>query len=157
VVDEGGRPLADVEVFLVQVDEPPIRTFTDAEGRFTFEGILVGESQVTAKSPGYDALSKSLVVLAEEQSKLDFTLYESVPAGQVRGRVLDMAGAALPAQVTIEPGGLVVPVDAAGGFSLDLAPGKYTVRFVLDGYSTQVRVVRVQDKGVVVLSIALEK
>lgn len=157
VVDEGGRALADVEVFLVQVDEPPIRTFTDAEGHFVFEGVLTGESQVTVKSPGYDALSKGLVVMPDEQSKLDFTLYASVPAGQVRGRVLDMAGAALPAQVTIEPGGLVVPVDAGGGFSLDLAPGKYTVRFVLQGYTTQVRVVRVQDKGVVVLSIALEK
>jgi len=157
VVDEGGRPLADVEVFLVQLDEPPVRTFSDAEGRFVFEGVLTGQSRVTVKSPGYDALSKELVVMQDEQSKLDFTLYESVPAGQVRGSVLDMAGAPLAAQVTIEPGGLVVPVDQTGSFSLDLAPGKYTVRFVLQGYATQVRVVRVQDKGVVVLSIALEK
>lgn len=157
VVDEGGRPLADVRVSLAQQDEPPVEVFTDAEGQFVFERADTGPSRVTTTSPGFDQVSKELVVVKDEESKLDFTLYASVPAGQVRGRVLDLGGSPLIAQVTVDPGNIVVPLDSSGAFTVDLAPGKYTLRFTLDGYATQLRVVRVQDKGVVVLNIALEK
>ncbi len=60
--------------------------------------------------------------------------------GRIEGRVLDNAGAALPATITIASPALqgerVQPADADGAFRFtSLPPGTYTVRATLDGFN----------------------
>lgn len=157
IVDEAGHPVSDVMVLLTQADEPPIEVYSDANGMFLFETVTLGPGKVTTKSAGYDSVAKDIEVKQDEEIRLDYVLYDSLPAGQVRGHVLDFTGGPIFATVTVDPGNLTIPVEADGGFSLDLKPGRYKVRFEHPGYSSQVRVIRVQDKSVVVLNIALEK
>lgn len=157
ILDEAGQAISDVMVVLTQADEPPIEIYSDENGVFSFDTVTLGSARVMTKSPGYDPVTKDIEIKEGEEIRLDYVLYESLPAGQVRGNVLDFAGAPILATVTVDPGNLTIPVEGDGGFSLDLKPGRYKVRFEHPGYTSQIRVIRVQDKGVVVLNIALEK
>ncbi len=159
VQDEGARPLSDVQVIVARADGEgaPQELYTDANGEFVFPELLTGPIEVKVVTPGYDSITKKVEIIKDGEAELEYTMYESLPAGQVKGRVLDLSGKPLMATVTVAPGDEAVPVSEDGSFSVDLKPGKYQVRFSLEGYTPQLRVVRVQDKGVVVLNIALER
>lgn len=154
IVDEGGRPLSDVEVILTQEGTAPRTTRSFADGRFVFEEVPVkGNVQLEIKTPGYEVVKLSYAEGAERSAEV--VMYPALPAGQVRGAVLDLAGNPVVATIEITPGDHVVEVNADGSFELELSPGKYTVRFRHDDFKNQRRVVVVQDRGVVILNIAL--
>ena len=77
--------------------------------------------------------------------------------GQIRGNVRSFAGEALNATVTVYPSDLKASTDAEGAFSLDVPPGKYTVRIRAHGYKSQNRNVVVSENGVTVLNAELGK
>jgi hypothetical protein len=154
VVDEGGRPLADVEVILTRQGSEPSTTRTYADGRFEFPEVPdEGNVELVIKTPGFENLKISYAE-GEERSR-EVVLYPALPAGQVRGAVLDLSGKPIPASITITPGDHEVAVKEDGSFELELAPGRYTVRFNHPDYKNQMRVVVVEDRGVVILNIAL--
>src|SRR5690606_22559345 len=154
IVDEGGRPLSDVEVILTQEGTAPRTTRSFADGRFVFEEVPVkGNVQLEIKTPGYEVVKLSYAEGAERNAEV--VMYPALPAGQVRGAVLDLAGNPVVATIEITPGDHVVEVNADGSFELGISPGKYTVRFRHDDFKNQRRVVVVQDRGVVILNIAL--
>ena len=64
-------------------------------------------------------------------------------------------GQPIAATITVTPGNHSVTVRADGSFDLELAPGTYTVKFQHEDYATQRRTIRLQDRGVVILNIAL--
>lgn len=157
IVDEGGRPLPDVKLIVTQEGAEPRELFSDANGHFEFREIPVGEARLSANTPGFDQKSQTLTIKESEEQKLELVLYPSLPAGQVRGKVLDLAGAPVQATVTFSPGDKTAEVGADGSFTIDLPPGKYTVRFEHPDFPNQKRSIKIVDKGVVVLNIALEK
>jgi hypothetical protein len=154
VIDEGGRPLADVEVVLKREGAPDVVERSYADGRFEFKDVPEGPVEVIIKTPGYDEIKFQFG--EDEKREKEVILYPSLPAGQVKGEVRDLKGNPLPeTKITISPGDKVVDVSEEGTFSLELAPGRYTVRFDHPDLSAQKRVIRVQDRGVVILNIAL--
>lgn len=154
VIDEGGRPLPDAEVTLKREGAPDVVERSFADGRFEFKDVPEGPVEVIIKTPGYDEVK--LQFGEGEERKKEVILYPSLPAGQVKGEVRDMKGEPLPrTTITISPGDKAVEVSPEGTFSLELAPGRYTVRFEHPELSAQKRVIRVQDRGVVILNIAL--
>ena len=157
VIDEAGQPIPDVRVVLSSAEGEAVEVYTDERGEFNLPQVLTGPSAVEFSTPGFDPVTQQIDVEKDADQVVEATLYESLPAGQVRGRVLDFNGEPLAATVTISPGDAIAPVSADGSFSIDLKPGKYKVRFTYEGYTPQIRVVHVQDKGVVVLNIALHK
>lgn len=156
VVDEGGRPLADVQVVLQREGASDVEERTYANGQFEFKEVPEGPVVLVIKTPGYDEVK---VQFAEgEPREKEVILYPSLPAGQVKGEVRDLQGNPLPdTKITISPGDKTVEVTAEGTFTLELAPGRYTVRFDHPELSPQKRVIRVQDRGVVILNIALTR
>ncbi len=156
VVDEGGRPLADAEVTLTREGEEPRVTRTAAGGEFEFAGVPdAGAVKMEVTTPGFEAAT--LTIVAGELREREIMLRPAVPAGQVRGKVLDLQGKPIQASVTITPGDHAVAVQPDGSFDLELAPGTYTVKFQHEDFSTQWRKIRVHDRGVVILNIALTK
>lgn len=164
IVDEGGRPLADVAVVLEQEGQPTRTERTFADGRFEFAGVTEGSVVLKVVESGFDDVT---VILEKDKPRTsEIVMRPAVPAGQVRGKVLDLQGNPVIAQVTItseaakastqQPAAPQASTVAAdGSFELDLAPGRYVVRFEHADFAPQRRNIVVKDKGVVILNIAL--
>ena len=156
VVDEGGRPLSDVEIIMTRPDSEPVTERSYADGGFKFADIPdEGDVSIAFKTAGYD--DGKLSFKTGQERNAEVVLYPAVPAGQVKGSVRDLKGDPIVATIVISPGKKEVKVNADGTFDLELAPGRYTVKFDHPDYSRQKRVIRVQDRGVVILNIALSK
>ena len=84
--------------------------------------------------------------------------YETVPAGQVSGTVVD-ANDGLPvagATVTAAPGGRSATADGNGDYTLRLRPGEYTLRATAEGgYRPRTKPATVTDGGNVTVSFRL--
>lgn len=159
IVDEGGRPMADVEVTLRVPGQPPRTERTFADGHFEFTGVPMGSATLAVNEPGFEGAT---VEFGEQQPRTaEIVLRPAVPAGQVRGRVLDLQGTPVNAQITVasETGSpavsQVIVAASDGSFELDLVPGRYVVRFEHAAFAPQRRSIVVKDKGVVILNIAL--
>ena len=157
IVDEGGRAIPDAKVTLEREGAPPVEYYTDAEGRYEFVEVPFGAAQLTTETPGFDPVKREVTIDSASEEVPESVMYESVPGGQLRGKVLDLRGEVVRAEVTIMPGDQRIEVGADGSFTVDLAPGTYRVQFKHPEHRTQMRNIRVQDKGVVVVNIALEK
>lgn len=155
VVDEAGQGLPDVEVTL-EIAGAARASRTAADGTFEFLGVD-DDARVVARAsaPGYDPEAAELVPGRERQVEL--VLRPAVPAGQVRGTIVDMAGHPVAAKITIDPGGLVLEVPADGTFNIELTPGEYRLRAEHPDFAPQGRVIVVVERGVVILNIALTK
>jgi Carboxypeptidase regulatory-like domain len=158
VVDEGGRPLADVEVSIVQTGSEAVTVRTFADGTFQFKDVPVGAVELRVTTPGYDA--EVITLDGAEPRQREIALRPTIPAGQVRGAVLDFEGKPVAALVTLKAGDKKIAdkkieVRPDGSFELELAPGTYTVIFEAPNYGAQRRTIRVRDHGVVILNIAL--
>lgn len=153
VVDEGGRPLPDVSITLTREGAEPAQERSYADGTFVFNDIPDGAIELTFKTPGYDEVK--LAIESGQEREREVVLYPSLPAGQVKGEVRDLKGNPLQAKITVTPGDKEIEVREDGTFELELAPGSYTVHFEHPDLSPQKRFIRVQDRGVVILNIAL--
>lgn len=155
VVDEGGRPMPDVEVSLLQEGDQPLLVHTLADGSFEITEAPEGPLTLRVETPGFDP--STVDVGATREGHVEIVLRPAVPAGQVRGKVVDLGGRAIAAMITVSPGDQVISVSADGSFELELPPGDYSVEFEHQDYSTQRRTIHVADRGVVILNIALTR
>lgn len=153
VVDEGGRPLPDVAITLTREGFEPLVERSYADGTFAFKDVAEGAVELNFSTPGYDEVQLSIDAGQERQREV--VLYPALPAGQVKGEVRDLKGNPLKAKISITPGDSEIEVGEDGTFELELAPGSYTVHFEHPDLSPQKRFIRVQDRGVVILNIAL--
>lgn len=162
LVDEGGRPMPDVEVVLSQEGQPTRTERTFADGHFEFANVPEGALALEVAEAGFERATVRLE--ADKPRASEIVLRPAVPAGQMRGKVLDLQGNPVSAKVTVTPDGQAEKVQSAaraasvnsdGSFELDLAPGRYVVRFEHNDFAAQRRSIVVKDKGVVILNIAL--
>lgn len=153
VVDEGGRPLPDALVTLTVGGAPPRETRSAEDGRFAFTEVPGGALELRASAAGFD--DARLEISPEGERSREIVLHPSVPAGQVRGRVLDLGGTAVPASIRITPGDHQLEAGSDGSFTIELAPGRYTLELQHPGFAPQQRVIVVRERGVVILNLAL--
>jgi hypothetical protein len=76
-------------------------------------------------------------------------------SGQIRGTVRSFSGEAVQATITVYPIKQKAKTDAAGDFSMDVPPGRYSVRVRASKYKSQSRDVLVTENGVTVLNVEL--
>lgn len=155
VVDEGGRPIPDVLV-RVTVGEKTVETRTFADGTFVAEGLPFGTGTVEVETPGFEP-ETGTVEVGENSKPLEVLLHPAVPRGQLRGLIRSFGGNPLEATISVKPGDKEFQVGSDGRFEVDVPPGKYTVTIRAEGYVSQSRRVRVENRGVTVINAELQK
>ncbi|RKI01349.1 carboxypeptidase regulatory-like domain-containing protein [Corallococcus sp. AB038B] len=137
VLTEQGEPLKDFEVTLLETDKTVI---SDAQGKFTFESLPPGNYTLMAAGPGYDVEQQEVEVEAGMTLAMSFNLKATII--RVSGKVQQADGTALV--------GVYISVldhetkevlerattNTSGEFSVDLAPGLYTIEAERDGFET---------------------
>jgi len=156
VVDEGGRPMTDVTVTLSTAGHELRQCHTDADGHFRFDDVSIGRATLTTDTVGYDPAKRDVALEAPTTEAGELVIYPALPAGEVKGRALDPQGKPVAATITVQPGGQSFQAAADGSFSIDLKPGSYALTFTHPDYAPQTRTVKVEERGVVVLDLALE-
>jgi hypothetical protein len=131
----------------------PRETRSAEDGRFSFTEVPGVALELRASAPGFDDARAEIGPASERSSEL--VLHPSVPAGQVRGRVLDLGGTPVPASIRITPGDHQLEAGSDGSFTIELAPGRYTLQLQHPGFAPQQRVIVVRERGVVILNLAL--
>ena len=136
-------------VVTVHSDVDQVRTVTDASGGWQVEDLRVGPYVVDAEKPDFASESTNVTVLADEIVAVAPLVLEIDP-GSLVGRIVlidedpdvDIEQAIVTIQqtgsvaaVTPEDGDDGEPVPWQGTFVVpELAPGAYTLTFLLDGY-----------------------
>ncbi|MFB1484630.1 carboxypeptidase-like regulatory domain-containing protein [Corallococcus sp. RDP092CA] len=137
VLSEEGDPLKGFEVTLLETDKT---VTSDAQGKFTFESLPPGTYTLMASGPGYEVEQQEVEVEAGMTIAMSFNLKAILV--RVSGKVQQADGAALvgvyisildkDTEEVLER----ATTDTAGAFSVDLAPGLYTIEAERDGYAT---------------------
>ncbi|MFL5303921.1 MAG: carboxypeptidase regulatory-like domain-containing protein [Polyangia bacterium] len=110
----------------------------DARGHFALEGLLPGRYRLEVARDGYQPLAVEVTLGPGERREVGLvTLTEGFP---VRGRVVNQTGAPIEgARVSVSAGAAGLPgavTDAAGQFSVALAPGRYRITASAEGWGT---------------------
>lgn len=148
--DEQDAPMQSVDVTLMPGN---IVVKTDANGDYSFSGILAGSYTVTPALAGFmfDPASRPADVIDSDLSGLDFT-GSLIPTYSISGTVLDDGQAALQSvTVTLTPGGSQVSTDVNGFYEFSgLEAGSYTLTPSLTDYtfSPENRVVNLVDTSI---------
>jgi hypothetical protein len=140
---------------------------TDEQGRFKIEGEPGQELTVSAEAAGYAPARSTVTLAAGAANELEIALERRAPKGQIRGLVRSLRGAAIAAEISVEPEAAATPSGTArdakqlraegGRFEIDVAPGRYQITISAPGYEVQRRRVDVEENGVTVLNVDLRK
>jgi hypothetical protein len=137
----------------------------DEEGRFSVDGKPGEEVTVSAEAADHLPGRATVTLRAGGANAVDLTLERRASRGQIRGLVRSLRGAAVAADILVEPE--TPPPDGAGEgkslraqdgrFQIDVAPGRYRVTISAPGYEVQKRKVDVEENGVTVLNVDLRR
>lgn len=161
ILDNTGEPLPDTLVTLERPDGTKLEAFSDAEGRFVFEKVPLGEATLHVSAALFDEQDVPIVVGAEPYVEPPRKLERHEPQGTLRGLARSFASEPLKATIRVlnRRGRLVanVKADAEGRFELPLKPGTFKVRISAPGYTSQRRTIQIDDNGVTVLNVDLHE
>ncbi|UXH76069.1 carboxypeptidase-like regulatory domain-containing protein [Roseateles amylovorans] len=136
VRSQAGEPMAEVQVYARSSGLPlDQRVFTDAQGRYEFTHVVLGDLTVTAVHPGGLNLASGTGTLSSQGQALELNL-QFPAAGAVEGRLLDTAGtpiASTEVRLRLTAGGALFTdglrstwTDEQGRFAFsDVAPGGF--------------------------------
>lgn len=107
---------------------------TDANGYYMIAGLHPGDYNITASAVGYYSNSTSETVISGETITVDFEL-TPLP-GVIAGTVTDASTGDPISGANVTANGVSVSTGADGSYSIELAPGNYTVTVSKDGYES---------------------
>lgn len=160
VVEESSTPIegASVEVIPTTGDTTPRQTNTDADGRWSIDGLPLGQARVILRVEGRDPIETTIDVTADETPEIATTFAAQLPRGEIRGTIQGSDGRPLAgAEIRIHPGGLTLTTDEEGAFETEVPPGSYDVEVRASRHRTQTRHVEVVERGVVFLNAQLHR
>jgi hypothetical protein len=155
IVDNAGAPVADAEVFVVQLDR---RVRTGSDGVFVVRPVQPGRYDIGVRRLGYLPRSAQLLASAqptrEDIQIVAFTtrlapVVTAASRGGLSGVVSDTALRPL-ARALVRPAGSgrTVRTDSAGRFFIALKPGNYLVGVERDSFARQTLAVTIpKDSG----------
>jgi hypothetical protein len=152
----GGAPIENAKV-VVGEGEAMRETTSNREGRFTLSGVPAGPLTLRVSAEGWGERQVAVDAGKEGPIALDVELRRPLPEGQIRGQVSGFDGRPIAAAVRVEPIGLEIKSSARGAFEVDVPPGDYEVLVSAPGYAEQRRPARVEQNGVTVLVVNLQR
>jgi hypothetical protein len=156
VATTDGYPLSDATVEL-QVGEARLTIPHQNLESYALATPPSGEATLRVSAPRLKPQTRTLQLQSGEPLVVDIQLEAAPPSGQLRGLVRSFGGQGLRARIRIQPSGVEAASDDAGAFTVDVAPGRYTVTIDAPGHASQRRQVEVRPDGVVILNADLSK
>jgi hypothetical protein len=161
LLDGEGMPVAGARVGL-RAGALAVETETDDQGGYRFDDVPPGPAELDAAHDGYEPLSFSAEISADQPALPDRVLVR-IPSGQLRGQALSFRGRPIKALIRVvsldaqdaQPQELTA--DADGRFTLELPPGRYQVQVSARGYAAQERTVEVAPDAVMILNLDLHR
>ncbi|HUH00523.1 MAG TPA: carboxypeptidase-like regulatory domain-containing protein [Kofleriaceae bacterium] len=153
VVDDAGAGVAGATVRAGE-----LTVTTDADGRYRFEALPVGEIELEIAAPRFRPRTITVRVTEGEVADVAAALEPTLPPGQIRGLVRTLSGKPIRgATIRLEPLGTMVESSDDGSFRVDVQPGRYTLEVRARGYASQRRTIQVDENGVTVLNVELRQ
>lgn len=130
---------------------------TDANGEFTIAELTPGAYRVRVAASGFIAQDELVQIAREQTRALQVTLKRELPKGQIRGTVREFNGKPVRATIVIAALDVKQEIGADGSFEVNAPPGEYEVAVKARGYKSQTRKARVEEDGVTILIVELER
>jgi hypothetical protein len=158
VVDDAGLPVAGAKV-TVETQEKTGTAITDAKGAYRIAELPRGDAKITVELAGKKPSSTSLTLGEGKNPAPQLAVDPELPPGELRGNVRARVGgrAVAGAKIIITPGDYAVTSGADGTFAIEVPPGTYTMTTSADGYATQSIVALIDQEGVTVKFVNLDK
>lgn len=159
VLDDTGAPVAGAKVELMQDGKVVATSATDARGRYKLPELAPGPATLRVAMPGKEPHETPVELVAGANAAPKVQLDPELPPGELRGNVRARAGGKpiAGAAVSVSPGGFATTTGADGSFAFEVPPGKYTITTTADGYAPQQIEAVVDQDGVTVKFINLDK
>ncbi|MBN2192181.1 MAG: carboxypeptidase regulatory-like domain-containing protein [Polyangiaceae bacterium] len=154
VVDESGAPIVDAAV-KATVGEKVLEERTDAGGQFELRGEACGKGELAVTAVDFDPGARDVELTEAPGTVVEILLRPAVPAGELRGLVRALDGRPIAARIRVIGTNLETTTGTDGSFSMQVAPGSYTVEVVAEGFARQRRAVRIDNRGVTILNADL--
>jgi hypothetical protein len=157
VVDEHGAPVAGAAVRLRRGRQVLASARTDAQGYFR-AGVPGGTMDLEVFHEGYRATALKLAVTPGATASFELSLLSAAGLlGELRGAVSTPGKTGIAAQVRIPELQRSSSTDADGSFSFSVPPGSYEVLISAPDFIEQRRRVRVDEAGVTILNVDLQR
>lgn len=161
LVDRAGQPVPEADVLLQTSDGMQWRTISDARGGYRFADVPLGRAQLEISAGGFAKTRLEVDVTPSGVERSTALEPVSAASGVIRGLVRSFGSEPLIAQIQVTTARNQVVAkaqsDAAGGFELELAPGRYQIEISAAGYRVQQRSVEVVGGGVAILNVDMRR
>ncbi len=155
-IKSGGVPVPNATLTIRDKNGDQKTVQTGVDGTFVIEDLLLGALTVTVKADGFEDKTQT-VNLADGIADLEIGLDAVLPPGQFRGVVRSFRGKPLKAKLTVMPVNETLEAGDDGTFELDLPPGDYEVTVTFPGFKDQTKQIRIDDGGVTIWNVDLQK
>lgn len=159
VLDDAGAPVAGAKVELVRDGKVVATIATDAKGKYKLPDLAPGPATLRVAMPGKEPHETPVELVAGANAAPKVQLDPELPPGELRGNVRTRVGGKpiAGAAVAVAPGGHTTVTGADGSFAFEVPPGKYTITTTAEGYAPQQIEAVVDQDGVTVKFINLDK
>ncbi len=158
VLDDTGVPVVGAQV-TVETEKKTGTAVTDAAGKYRVGGLPPGPAKISITVAGKKPQELTLTLVDGANPAPQVQLDPELPPGELRGNVRSRAGgrAIANAKISVTPGDFTATSAADGTFAITVPPGKYTMTTTADGFAPQVIEAVVDQEGVTVKFINLDK
>lgn len=158
VLDDTGVPVVGAQV-TVETEKKTGTAVTDAAGKYRVGELPPGPAKISITVAGKKPQELTLTLVDGANPAPQVQLDPELPPGELRGNVRSRAGgrAIANAKISVTPGDFTATSAADGTFAITVPPGKYTMTTTADGFAPQVIEAVVDQEGVTVKFINLDK
>lgn len=133
-----GQPIAGAVIELVDADVGAVASLPP-DGRFHAERIPPNAYPVRVERAGYQPAVVEAVIKTGERASIDLALDPLPPRSTLKGRVVDMEGAPVPATIRLSDADGISAVRVTHEYLLAMAPGRHRAEVEAPGYLSQAR------------------
>lgn len=158
VLDDAGAPVVGAKV-TVSTEQKTGSAVTDARGKYLVGDLAPGPAKIDIEVTGKKPQQLTLTLVEGANPAPQVQLDPELVPGELRGNVRTRSGgrAIANAKITVAPGDYTTTSAGDGTFALTVPPGKYTMTTVADGYAPQTIEAVVDQEGVTVKFVNLDK
>jgi hypothetical protein len=158
VLDDTGVPVVGAKV-TIEMEKKTGTAITDARGKYRVAELSPGPAKISIEVAGKKPQQLTVTLVEGATPAPQVQLDPELVPGELRGNVRTRAGgrAIAGAKITVTPGDFTATSSADGTFGLTVPPGKYTMTTTADGFAPQVIEAVVDQEGVTVKFVNLDK